>query len=52
MAKNNTTSSILNARSTVGVGMRLGTVSLKTVKEYDRKREKQELRKKIRTEAW
>lgn len=52
MVKTSTKSSILNTRSTVGVGMRLGTVSLKTVKEYDRKRAKQELRKKIRTEAW
>lgn len=52
MGKNSTKSSILDTRSTVAFGMRLGTISLKTLKEYDRKRAKQELRRKIRVENW
>jgi hypothetical protein len=52
MGKNGTKSSILDTRSTVAFGMRLGTISLKTLKEYDRKRAKQELRRKIRVENW
>lgn len=47
--KTNTNSvSIVNTRSVVGQNMRLGTVVLKSPKDYDRKKEKQNLRRMIK----
>lgn len=42
--------SIVNTRSVVGQNMRLGTVVLKSPKDYDRKKEKQNLRKIVKEE--
>lgn len=48
MRNNANTVSIVNARSVVGQNMRLGTVVLKSPKDYDRKREKQNLRRMLK----
>ena len=47
-----TNKSILCARSVVGASMRMGSLPIKSVKDYDRKKSRQELRKKIRMEQW
>lgn len=48
MRNNANTVSIVNTRSVVGQNMRLGTVVLKSPKDYDRKREKQNLRRMLK----
>ncbi len=48
MRKTNTVVSIMETRSVVGQNMRLGTVVLKSPKDYDRKKEKQNLRRMLK----
>lgn len=45
---NTNSMAITKARSTVGRGMRLGSITLKSPKDYDRQREKQNLNKMIK----
>ncbi len=52
MSAKSNKSAILSARSTVGMNMRMGILPIKSVKDYDRKRFKRELRRKIHVEQW
>lgn len=52
MSAKSNKAAVLRTRSMVGMDMRMGILSIKTVKDYDRKRFKRELRRKIRMEQW
>lgn len=52
MSEKNNKAIILSTRSLVGMNMRMGSMPIKSNKDYDRKRSKRELKRKIRMEQW